>query len=131
MTKVPENIHDLVEQWHNLPADDRRPLHEYLGLTWSEYKAWGEGLVTKHGTILTGEICEELADQAEAGGPGRTLTDTERAVWAAWNRLPDDAPSPVKRIATELGMAAADVAAIVYPEEAFGSWDDSQEPDLT
>jgi hypothetical protein len=58
------------------------------------------------------------------------LNATERAVWAEWNTLPDDEPSPVKRIAATLGMEPADVAFIVYPVETFGRWDDSQEPDL-
>lgn len=57
------------------------------------------------------------------------LTGTERAVWAEWNILVEDEPSPVKRIAAKLGMAPADVAFIVYPVETFGRWDDGQEPD--
>ena len=57
-------------------------------------------------------------------------TAAERAVWAAWNALPDDEPSPVKRIAAQLAMAPIDVAFIVYPAETFGRWHDSQEPDL-
>lgn len=58
------------------------------------------------------------------------LTQVEQAVWAAWNELPEDYPSPVKRIARDLGMEPADVAFIVYPAEQFGAWDDSEEPDL-
>lgn len=58
------------------------------------------------------------------------LNATEQAVWAEWGALPDDEPSPVKRIAAKLGMIPADVAFIVYPVETFGRWNDSQEPDL-
>ena len=58
------------------------------------------------------------------------LNATERVVWAAWNALPDDYPSPVKRIARHLNMTPADVAFIVYPAEQFGRWEDGQEPDL-
>ena len=54
----------------------------------------------------------------------------ERAVWAAWNALPEGEESPVKHIASKLSMTPADVAFIVYPAETFGRWDDSQEPDL-
>jgi len=54
---------------------------------------------------------------------------TAESVWRAWNDLPDDHPAPVKQIARDLGMSAADVAFIVYPAEAFGAWDDSDEPD--
>ena len=52
------------------------------------------------------------------------------AIWRVWNLLPDNEPSPVKRIAHELGLEPADVAFIVYPPGKFGAWDDSQEPDL-
>lgn len=58
------------------------------------------------------------------------LNATEAAVWAAWNALPEGEPSPVKRIAAQLGMTAADVAFIVYPAETFGRWEDHQEPDI-
>ncbi len=58
------------------------------------------------------------------------LTATEQAVWAAWHRLADDEPSPVKLIAAWLNMAPADVAFIVYPVETMGRWADDQEPDL-
>lgn len=58
------------------------------------------------------------------------LTTVERNVWAAWNRLSDDHPAPVKQIAHDLGMTAADVAFVVYPVETFGRWFDHQEPDL-
>ncbi len=58
------------------------------------------------------------------------LTAVERAVWAAWNALPGEHPSPVKQIAADLGMPPADVAFIVYPVETFGRWADHQEPDL-
>lgn len=58
------------------------------------------------------------------------LTTVERRVWAAWNALPDEHPSAVKRIAADLGMTPADVAFIVYPAETFGAWADDQDPDL-
>jgi hypothetical protein len=53
-----------------------------------------------------------------------------KAVWAAWNALDDDDPSPVKSIARDLRMNPADVAAIVFPADQFGHWHDDQEPDL-
>lgn len=58
------------------------------------------------------------------------LTTVERAVWDAWNNLPDEHPAPVKRIAADLDMTPADVAFVVYPAETFGRWCDCQEPDL-
>jgi hypothetical protein len=58
------------------------------------------------------------------------LTSTEQKVWAEWGALPDEEPSPVKRIAARLNLSPADVAFIVYPVETFGRWADDQEPDL-
>ncbi|WP_280466002.1 hypothetical protein [Nocardia brasiliensis] len=58
------------------------------------------------------------------------LTEVEQLVWSKWNALSEDEPSPVKRIAKDLGMSPEDVAFIVYPAETFGRWDDRQEPDL-
>lgn len=48
----------------------------------------------------------------------------------AWNEVPEGHQSPVKKIARDLGMSAADVAEIIYPPEEFAQWSDSQEPDL-
>lgn len=58
------------------------------------------------------------------------LTATEKAVWAEWNSLDDEHPSPVKEIARRLSMLPADVAFVVFPAETFGVWSDDQEPDL-
>ena len=35
-----ENIHDLIEQWHE--SDSKQELHEFLGLTFEQYKRWVE-----------------------------------------------------------------------------------------
>jgi hypothetical protein len=36
----PDNIDDRIAKWHDGPST--QPLHEYLGWTWEQYKAWGE-----------------------------------------------------------------------------------------
>lgn len=36
-----EELCKLIKQWH-LDADDPRPLHEAMGLTWEEYSHWVE-----------------------------------------------------------------------------------------
>ena len=41
----------------------------------------------------------------------------KRAVWAAWEDLPEDCESPVKTIANRLGFDPVDVAPIVFPPE--------------
>jgi hypothetical protein len=33
-----EQIDEYVEEWHS--SDTGMGLHEYLGLTWDEYRAW-------------------------------------------------------------------------------------------
>jgi hypothetical protein len=35
-----ENIHKLIEQWHE--SESTQELHEYLDLTWEQYKHWVE-----------------------------------------------------------------------------------------
>jgi hypothetical protein len=50
-----------------------------------------------------------------------------RDVWAAWNTLDDDEPTPVQVIAERLGLPRPVVAAIVYPPDTFGQWKDDQE----
>lgn len=57
-------------------------------------------------------------------------TEVEASVWTAWNAIPESEQSPVKRVAQQLGMTAADVAFVVYPAEKYGPWRDEQEPDL-
>jgi len=52
-------------------------------------------------------------------------------VWRLWGALRDDYLSPVKLIASALGMGTAEVAAIVYPpDQGMGEWADDQEPGL-
>jgi hypothetical protein len=63
-------------------------------------------------------------------GCGRDI-DPKAAIWAEWNALAhNDEPAPVKRIAANLGLTTAEVAAVVYPAETFGVWADDQEPPL-
>lgn len=35
----PQEIDDAIERWHEGSGMDV-PLHEYLGWTWDEYRAW-------------------------------------------------------------------------------------------
>lgn len=40
---IPADADDWVEAWHVAPdgtAASRRELHEHLGLTWEQYRAW-------------------------------------------------------------------------------------------
>lgn len=57
--------------------------------------------------------------------------DRKAAVWEAWNALDGDDMSPVRRLSRQLGMPAADVAAIVFPVDRFGPWDPDDEPEIT
>lgn len=62
---------------------------------------------------------------ALAADPRRT------AVREAWQALPAEEKSPVKRIAHDLGMDAGFVARVVFPPDKFGHWHDGQEPDIS
>jgi hypothetical protein len=62
--------------------------------------------------------------------PARPEDPVRAAVWQAFRQLDEDEPSPVKAIARSLDMTATDVAAIVFPADKFGAWEDSLEPDL-
>lgn len=40
-----EDIHDYIDRWHEAPADSSAAamkLHEFLGMSWDEYRQWGE-----------------------------------------------------------------------------------------
>ena len=41
MKLTEETIYDLVDQWHD-KEEDGVPLHEFLGLTWNDYKLFVE-----------------------------------------------------------------------------------------
>jgi hypothetical protein len=49
-------------------------------------------------------------------------------IWAEWGKLPDSELSPVKTIASKLGVPTSTVAAVVYPADKFGAWSDDQDP---
>ncbi len=36
----PEDIDDYVDRWHSSDTANQQQLHEYLGLSWEEYKRW-------------------------------------------------------------------------------------------
>ena len=38
--KTEEEINDLIDKWHD--GDSEMALHEYLGMTWDEYKLFVE-----------------------------------------------------------------------------------------
>lgn len=40
MVATKENIHDLIDKWHE--SGSNQELHEFLGLTFEEYKQWVE-----------------------------------------------------------------------------------------
>ena len=84
-----------------------------------------EATVGPHG--LTGIVVwlAPLSNDA----PGEVSREAQ--VWRLWGALRDDYLSPVKLIASALGMGTAEVAAIVYPpDQGMGEWADDQEPGL-
>ena len=39
--RTEQELDDLIMYWHDVD-DTERPLHEFLGWTWDEYKHWAE-----------------------------------------------------------------------------------------
>jgi hypothetical protein len=40
-----DEIDDYIDRWHDAPGDSEAAsmkLHEFLGMTWDEYRLWGE-----------------------------------------------------------------------------------------
>lgn len=40
-----DHLDDLVDAWHDSGPEEKRGLHEYLGMTWEEYKNWTESCI--------------------------------------------------------------------------------------
>jgi hypothetical protein len=53
---------------------------------------------------------------------------TAHQIWDVWSSQPDDELSPVKTIASTLGLTNAEVAVVVYPPDSYGAWADDHEP---
>lgn len=49
-----ERADDLVDDWHNSP-DDGVSLHEFLGMTWDQYKRWVESVELPDGWTFRGK----------------------------------------------------------------------------
>ncbi len=44
--ELSEHLDDLVDEWHDLDdMYDHPSLHDYLGMTWNEYRSWTETCV--------------------------------------------------------------------------------------
>ncbi|GGM53576.1 hypothetical protein ACFFX1_54825 [Dactylosporangium sucinum] len=43
-TRPDDELDNLIAQWHAGPGDTE--LHDWLGVTWDDYRAWGEGRIT-------------------------------------------------------------------------------------
>lgn len=109
-------------------------------LTASEALVLAERLQRAAALVLeSGEDHPDVEREAARFGvpdelPGMTPEDdpNNAKVWDAWRALDDKEPSPVKRIARDLGLSTAYVAGVVFPASKFGhsSWHDNQEPDI-
>ena len=60
-TASPDEIDDYIEMWHE--SDSDLPLHEYLGLSWSDYAAWARDkailpTVIANYSPVTSAICD-------------------------------------------------------------------------
>lgn len=41
--ELDEKLADEIDSWHTRDDGDWREMHEFLGLSWHEYRAWAEG----------------------------------------------------------------------------------------
>lgn len=60
------DIHDAIDLWHE-GAGEGQPLHEYLGMTWDEYRRWAESSVLPEGSRWRDSAAADsipLSDQA-------------------------------------------------------------------
>jgi hypothetical protein len=46
---LPDDINDEIDRWHN--SDSQEQLHDFLGMTWDEYKLWVENPKTLNSII--------------------------------------------------------------------------------
>lgn len=76
---INDDLDDLVDLWHNSP-DDGVPLHEFLGMTWDEYKAWTENPATVPPRFDGEAICRARRDIAILLAEG--LIPLDMAMWA-------------------------------------------------
>src|SRR5262245_23431556 len=80
-------------------------------------------LVDGAGEVLSDHDLEALVrvvGKIGKAGPYKPGKAHRKAVWAAWNTLPDGAVNAVQAIAADLGLPVFKVAAVVYPADTFG-----------
>ena len=88
---LPEDIESYVEAWHDAPegsAAARSEVYEYLGLTWDEYRLWGERPESLRFTFAarrTNVSIEQLLRSAQmVDAAARTASDGEAAKVLRW-----------------------------------------------
>lgn len=85
------DIEDYVEYWHEAPEDSvaaKQELHEFLGLTWDEYKLWVEKPESLRFSIAAHRanqpVNEVIRQTALAGAAARSTEHTEAAKVLQW-----------------------------------------------
>jgi hypothetical protein len=77
---------DWVERWHD--GEGKVPLHDYLGMTWSEYQLWTEKPEALRLIIAARQanrpVEELLADTHEFAVAARGVSETDASVVAQW-----------------------------------------------
>jgi hypothetical protein len=85
------DIDDYIDEWHNADDDSLAAtveLHEYLGLTWDEYRLWVERPESLRFTIAArraNQPVEKVLEQTRmAGAAARSTEHTEAANVLQW-----------------------------------------------
>lgn len=85
------DIDDYVEYWHEAPEGSDaagKELHDFLGLTWNEYKLWVEQPHSLRFAIAAHKanqsVDEVIRQTALAGAAARSIEHTEAAKVLQW-----------------------------------------------
>lgn len=93
-TALLSDIDDYVERWHQ--GDDPEPLHEFLGLTWDEYRLWTEQPESRRLIVAARQLGEQVGDLVSRVDPhalaARGLSERDARAVRTWlektGRLP-------------------------------------------
>jgi hypothetical protein len=84
-------IDDFITKWHHAPADSPAAsleVYEFLGLTWEEYRLWGEQPASIRFTFAARKanlpVSELLQDEQELSMAARASNDNDAAKVYEW-----------------------------------------------
>ncbi|MFG1953154.1 hypothetical protein [Micromonospora sp. NPDC048830] len=86
-----DEIDDYIERWHEAPEHSRAAsmeLHDFLGMTWEEYRLWGERPESLRFTVAARRAKRPVAEVLRAnlmmGAAARSSDATDAEQVLAW-----------------------------------------------